>query len=160
MELRGAEPSDFDAVATIASEAWWDSYASLLRPDTIESVLANTYSDRALIHRWEDHPIFLVTDGETAIAFADAFIEDDRIVLSALYVALQHRRRGAGSMLLSRVSEIDDSLAVSSDILLGARAAEMFYESHGFVPGETMKSILYGEPIVERRWWKEPVLTA
>jgi GNAT superfamily N-acetyltransferase len=156
MELRGAEPKDLPAVAGIASNAWRDAYASLLRPSTIDAVLQSTYSPRALRHRWEDHPIFLVVHIGRPIGFADAFIEDERICLSALYVSPRHRRRGAATLLLREVSALDGSLPVTSDVLLGARSAELFYESHGFVPGETMKTILYGEPIVERRWWREP----
>ncbi|MFQ5967801.1 MAG: GNAT family N-acetyltransferase [Acidimicrobiia bacterium] len=156
MDVRGAEPQDLEAVADIAARAWWDTYAPLLKPDTIRAVLAHTYSDRAMHHRWEDHPMFLVVDPEDPIAFAEAFIEDERIVLGALYVRSGDRGRGAGSMLLEQVAHIDPSLPVTSDVLLGARSAEAFYEAHGFVPGETVKSFLYGEPIVERRWWKEP----
>ncbi len=157
VDLRGARSSDLEAVAVIAAGAWWDAYASLLEPRTIRTVLERTYSDRALHHRLEDHPMFIVFDAGEAVGFAEAFIEDERIVLGALYVTADHRGQGIGSMLLSEVASLDTGMPVTSDILLGARLAEEFYEAHGFVPGETMKSFLYGEPIVERRWWKEPV---
>lgn len=143
-------------MAEIACAAWRDAFAPLLKTGTIEAVLTHTYSDRALRHRLDDHPMFVVLDTGRLVAFAEAFIEDDRIVLGALYVTADHRGRGAGSMLLDKVTAIAPQLPVTSDVLLGARSAEQFYEAHGFVPGETMKSFLYGEPIVERRWWREP----
>ena len=156
MLVRPAQPEDLEAVAAIAVRGWWDAYRGLLRASTIEAVLTHTYSERALRHRWEDHPMFLAVD-RVPIAFAEAFIEDERIVLGALFVASDHRRRGIGSLLLEEATSLRTELPVTSDVLLGAASAEVFYESHGFVPGETMKSFLYGEPIVERRWWREPI---
>ena len=40
-----------------------------------------------------------------------------------------------------------------ADVILGSQAAESFYEAKGFVPGETMQVTLFGERMIERRWW-------
>ncbi|MDR9451057.1 MAG: hypothetical protein RI637_07565, partial [Acidimicrobiia bacterium] len=40
-----------------------------------------------------------------------------------------------------------------ADVVLGNQAAESFYEARGFVPGETMQVVLFGERLIERRWW-------
>lgn len=157
MDIRRAEPSDFDVISSIAKSAWQVAYESLLQPRTIQAAMENTYSHTALTHRWEDHPIYLAIDREP-VAFTDLFIEDDRIVISALYTAVEHQRRGAGSLLLGVAWTLDEHLPVTSDVLLGNRLAEAFYEFHGFVPGETMKSVLFGEEIVERRWWHDAAM--
>ena len=44
-------------------------------------------------------------------------------------------------------------LPMCSDVVLGHLAAETFFESIGFVPGEVIEDDLQGEHIVRRRWW-------
>lgn len=151
-----AGPEDLGWVVRIGEAAIWDSYEGLLRPHTILRWLDAAYSPPAVRRRWEDHPIFLAWDGDDVVAFADAFIEDSRIVLSALYTEPHHRRRGAGTRLLSRVTELSPNLPVTSDVLLGNRKGERFYEATGFSPGETIHATLFGEPVLERRWWLAP----
>jgi len=111
------------------------------------------YSPAALRQRWEDHPIYLVWEEGKVIAFADAFIEDDQIVTSALCTHPDYRRHGAAGMLLDWIRSLAPPLPVIADIVLGSQAAESFFEARGFVPGETIQVTLFGERIIERRWW-------
>ncbi len=92
------------------------------------------------------------------MAFADAFIEDDQIVLSAICTDPVFRRRGAAGLLLEWVRSLAPPLPIIADVILGSRAAESFYESKGFVPGETMQVTLFGERMIERRWWLDAIL--
>ncbi len=159
MKVRKAHRGDLEAVAAIAEAALPDTYQGLLEDATIERWLAATYSPAALLHRLEDHPIFVATSGLGEVqAFADAFIEDDRIVLSAIYVKPAQRDRGAGTALLRRVRALDARLPVSCDVILGNRKGEHFYEARGFVPGETVHVVLFGQPVIERRWWLVPAM--
>ncbi|MDH3397026.1 MAG: GNAT family N-acetyltransferase, partial [Acidimicrobiia bacterium] len=98
-------------------------------------------------------PIYLVCEEGTVIAFADAFIEDDQIVTSALCTHPGYRRRGAAGMLLDWIRSLAPPLPIIADVVLGSQAAESFYEAKGFVPGETIQVTLFGERIIERRWW-------
>ena len=154
--IRRAAPSDLVDVAEIASASWWAAYAGLLKPETVSAWVEAAYSPAALRQRWEDHPICLVVEEGKVIAFADAFIEDDQIVTSALCTHPDFRRRGAAAMLLDWIRSLAPPLPIIADIVLGSQAAERFYEAKGFVPGETIQVKLFGERLIERRWWLGP----
>ena len=153
MIIRRAEPSDLVEVATIAEGSWRAAFAGLLKAQTVSSWLEAAYSPAALRQRWEDHPIYLVVEEGAVIAFADAFIEDDQIVVSAICTHPVHRRRGAAGLLLDWIRSLAPPLPIIADVVLGSHAAECFYEAKGFVPGETIQVTLFGERLIERRWW-------
>jgi GNAT superfamily N-acetyltransferase len=158
--IRRAEPTDLIEVAAIAEQSWQAAYAGLLKPQTVSAWVEAAYSPAALRQRWEDHPIYLVVEEGRAIAFADVFIEDDQLVISALCTHPSHRRRGAAAMLLEWIRSLGPQLPVISDVMLGSQAAESFCEANGFVPGETMPVTLFGERRIERRWWLGATLRA
>lgn len=151
--IRRAEPSDLVAVAAIAEGSWQAAFAGLLKPRTVSAWIEAAYSPAALRQRWEDHPIYLVVEEGQIVAFADAFIEDDQIVVSAICTDPAYRRRGAAGMLLAWIRSLAPPLPIIADVVLGSHAAESFYEAKGFVPGETMQVTLFGERLIERRWW-------
>jgi GNAT superfamily N-acetyltransferase len=151
--IRRADPSDLIEVAAIAERSWQGAYEGLLKPQTVSAWVEAAYSPAALRQRWEDHPIYLVLEGETVAAFADAFIEDDQIVTSALCTHPGYRRRGAASILLDWIRSLAPPLPIVADVVLGSQAAESFFEARGFSPGETIQVTLFGERIIERRWW-------
>ncbi len=153
MKVRRAEPTDLTRLATIAEGSLRTAYAGLLKPETTAAWLKAAYSPSALRRRWEDHPIYLVVDDDEIIGFADVFVEDDQLVVSAICTDEGHCRRGAASHLLDAVLSLAPSLPVISDVVLGNRAAEGFYEAKGFVPGETIAVTRFGERMIERRWW-------
>ncbi|MDH3398987.1 MAG: GNAT family N-acetyltransferase, partial [Acidimicrobiia bacterium] len=106
MIIRRAEPSDLVEVAAIAEGSWQAAYDGLIKPQTVSAWVEAAYSPAALRQRWEDHPIYLVCEEGTVIAFADAFIEDDQIVTSALCTHPGYRRRGAAGMLLDWIRSL------------------------------------------------------
>ena len=151
--IRRAEPTDLIEVAAIAEKSWQAAYAGLLTPQTVSAWVEAAYSPAALRERWEDHPIYLVLEEGRIIAFADTFIEDDQLVISALCTHPSYRRQGAAGMLLDWIRTLGPRLPVIADVVLGSHGAESFYEAKGFVPGETMQVTLFGERMIERRWW-------
>ncbi len=157
MRVRPARASDLAAIEAVARLAWYDTHIGLLKPSTIESFLDTAYSPAGLARRLADHPMFVAIDRRRLVGFADAYVEDDRVVLAVLYVDPPDRGLGAGRVLLARVRKLAPSLPISADVLLGNRSGETFYEGHGFVPGETLDGDLFGEPVVERRWWLPPL---
>lgn len=156
MKIRRAEPTDLVAVAAIAEGSWQTAYADLLPAHTISALIEAAYSPAALRQRWEDHPIYLVIEDGSVIAFADAFIQDDQVVVSAICTHPDHRRKGAATLLLDWIHSLAPPLPMIADVVLGSHAAESFYEKLGFVPGETMQVTLFGERLIERRWWLGP----
>lgn len=130
-----------------------EAYRSLLRPATIESLLEVAYTPAALEKRWEDHPILIVVSDSEPIAFADAIVESDRIIIAAIHTRPEERGKGAGSLLIERIRTLAERLPTTVDLILGNTSAEAFFERRGFVPGESLEVSFFGEPVVERRWY-------
>lgn len=157
MNARLARRNDVAAIQRIGTLSILDSYAGFLRHETLDFWLEGVYSTEALVKRWQDHPVYVADiDGVTA-AFADAFIEDERIFLSALFTMPAFRLRGAGRCLVDQVRSLATSLPITCDVLLGNGDAEGFFERLRFVPGETLRVTIFGEQVIERRWYLDPL---
>ena len=154
VSVRRAETGDIEAVRAVAAAAWRDTYAGLLRPETIEGFIERSYSIANMERRIEN--TFVALDGSEVIAFAGAVQLTDHVDLVAIYALPERRGQGAGTVLLDAVRAAFPGQAVSADVLDGNRKGEVFYEAKGFVPRERLEAELFGEPVVERRWWLEP----
>jgi len=152
-----AERSDLGSILQIGRVSVRDAYSGLLTDEAIEAMLSTTYTVEAAQRRWEDHPIFLVATEGTVHSFADAFVEEGSVMLSELCTLPRFRRKGAATALVQNIRHLDPSLPVTTDVILGNRPAESFLEHVGFVPGECITSQLYGERVVERRWYQSPL---
>lgn len=102
MTARSATPADADAIARIYNEGIEDRVA------TFETRLRSSEEVRA----WFDgvHPIVVVEDGGSVVAFAAAFTYRPRecyagIAEASVYVARANRRRGAGRVALQALME-------------------------------------------------------
>ncbi len=137
----------------IAHAAWKTTLTELLDRSLVDRWLTTAYSSAALAERLDDHPVFVVIADERPVAFADAFVEEDRLVLSALCTHPEYRRHGAATLLLERIRSLIPHVPLSVDILVGNTGAEAFASAAGFVPGEAIESHLYGRSLLERRWW-------
>ena len=155
--LRDATPPDVETVRRVAAAAWRDTYAGLLKPSTIESFVDAAYSLSALERRIEaDTFLIAELDGRLA-SFADATLDGDRVNLAAIYADPALRGRGTGSLLLAVLRSRFPRLPIVADVLVGNRKGEIFYERRGFQPRERLEGELFGERVVERRWWLDPV---
>ncbi len=138
--------------------AWRDTYAGLLRAETIERFVDAAYSPASLRNRIERRIVLVAsapTDG-TIVAFADLVTEDDRITLAAIYALPEVRGRGAGTALLDEAAAGNPYLPIVADVLVGNRKGEAFYEHRGFEAREAIEADLFGEQALERRWWRTP----
>jgi GNAT superfamily N-acetyltransferase len=151
--IRDARAADAPAIQSVAAAAWRDTYAGLLKPATIEAFVAAAYTVERLERRIAQHTVLIADEGGEVVAFADAVPDDDRLNLVAIYARPDRRRRGAGRLLLAELRDRFTGLPIAADVLEGNRKGEGFYERLGFVPGETIEADLFGEPVVERRWW-------
>jgi GNAT superfamily N-acetyltransferase len=153
--VRPAVAVDAQAIRAVASSAWRDTYRGLLTPATIESQIERAYSIE-LLERRIARDIFLVAEDDSSIvAFADALAEPDRLNLAAIYALPEVRGQGAGTLLLDAIRSDFPHLPIAADVLAGNRKGEVFYERRGFTPREVVEAELFGEPVVERRWWLE-----
>jgi GNAT superfamily N-acetyltransferase len=152
-KVRDAVAGDAPAVRAVASAAWRDTYAGLLADATIESFIASAYSVERLERRIAGHTFLVVEEGGAIVAFADAIRQAEHVTLAAIYAHPARRGRGAGSALLSALRKRFPELPVAADVVEGNRKGEVFYERRGFAPRERLEEELYGEPVVEVRWW-------
>ncbi len=152
-KVRRATTDDVDAIRAVAASAWHDTYAGLLKQETIETFITLVYSSERVGIRVRDHDFFVVDGDEGIIAFADAVAHGDRVELQAIYALPQLRGRGAGTALLTTIARLHPGQPISADVVAGNQKGETFYERKGFVPNERLDVELLGEPVVERRWW-------
>lgn len=151
--VRDALESDVAAVREVAVAAWRDTYATLLQPGTIEAFIEAAYSVEMLERRIARHVFLVAEDVGRIIAFANATILPDRLNLASIYALPERRGEGVGTLLLAVLRTRFPKLPIAADVLSGNGKGEVFYERRGFVPRETLVEDLFGEPVVERRWW-------
>lgn len=160
LRVRRARARDAAAIRSVAAAAWRDTYAGLLRPETIETFIERAYSIDRLERRIALDTFLVAIDGGAIVAFADARSTDaadiSRVDLFAIYALPVWRGRGAGSALLAELRARFDGLPIVAEVLHGNRKGEVFYERRGFEPRETVETSLFDEPVVERRWWLVP----
>lgn len=150
--VRRARLDDVPAAMALAAAAWRDTYAGLLRPETIESFIDRAYSPGRLGSRITEDHFYIAEDDTGIVAFADAFERGDQLDLMAIYALPDRRNQGAGTALLEKLSDLFPGRDISADVVNGNRKGEVFYERRGFAPSEEMAVTLFGEPVVERRW--------
>ena len=153
MEVRTAHRQDLVEIGRLAHEVWWTAYAGLVQPETINRALDANYTPAVLAERLLKHYCFMAVEEGNTVGFAEGVPRNDRIVVETLYC----RESGdvaVGRSLIEAMHELSPGLPMCSDVILGHLAAESFFESIGFAPGEVMEDRLEGEAVVRRRWWR------
>jgi ribosomal protein S18 acetylase RimI-like enzyme len=133
--LRRATADDWTSLRRIRlaalTEAPW-AFGSTLERE--QGFTEETWRSRA-----EAHPVYLVLDGERAVATATGFVdpeqEPDAVQVVAMYVAPEARRRGCARLLLDAV--VDGAAASGARRVLlrvttANRHAEDVYRRYGF----------------------------
>ena len=138
----------------VAAAAWRDTYVGLLKSETIEGFIARAYSAERIESRVNQDHFYVAEGPEGVVAFADALEQNDHLQLAAIYVLPQRRGQGAGTALLETLVQLFPEKDISADVVKGNRKGETFYERRGFAPRERLEATLFGEPVVERRWWR------
>jgi GNAT superfamily N-acetyltransferase len=162
--VRQAIAGDAPAIALVAAAAWRDTYGGLLRADTIETFIERAYSIERLERRIDRDTFLLALRDDQVVAFCDAAEAESEagahLDLYALYALPEFRGQGAGTTLLTELRARFPSEPIAAEVLVGNRKGEVFYERRGFVPRERIDTELFGESVVERRWWLAPVALA
>ncbi len=152
--VRRAAPDDVPAILAVAAAAWRDTYNGLLNVGTVESFIERAYwRERVESRVTEDH-FYVAEAAEGIVAFADALERDDRLELLAIYTLPKVRGFGAGTALLSKLVELFPGRDMSADVVENNRKGEVFYERRGLAPRERLEATLFGETVIERRWWR------
>jgi GNAT superfamily N-acetyltransferase len=153
-DVRRATTEDAPAIRAVAAAGWRDTYAGLLKSETIEAFIERAYSPERVETRVNEDHLYVAEGADGIVAFADALERDDRLELLAIYALPERRGQGAGTALLDTLVGLFPERDITADVLLGNRKGEVFYERRGFEPRERVEATLFDERVVERRWWR------
>jgi ribosomal protein S18 acetylase RimI-like enzyme len=153
VEVRRADRGDLVAIGRGADAAHWAAYGGLLEPATISAWLLRDFSPGSLRHRVLQGRVTVAEEAGRLLGFVDALVEGDHIRLVTLAADPEAGDTGVAGRLLDAARALAPSLPVSADVLLGCLPLEGYLEAQGFVPGEILNTTLFGQEIVERRWW-------
>lgn len=156
MEVRRAGRGDLVAIGRVADAAHWEAYSGLLAAVTIAALLRRDFSPGPLRRRLLSGRVLVAEEDGRVVGFAEAAVETDHTRLTALASDPGDRHAGVAARLLEAVRRLAPHLPVSADVPLGCLPVEGYLEAQGFVPGEILQTNLFGEEVVERRWWLPP----
>lgn len=156
MEVRPATTADLPAIVSIGYAAWKDTYGDLLEAHTVDRYLTASYSLDGICMRLDDHPILVADHDDDVAAFADVIVSSDQLVVAELCTTEPWRRHGFATRLVAGAQALAPALPMAAEVVLGNHGGERFYETCGFVPGETVQTDFFGQHIVQRRWWRHP----
>ena len=153
MEIRPAARADLDAIGQMAYHAGWTSLSDVMYPGRAAALLDSHYSPPALKRSLLAGTLLVAVDEGEILGFAEAVLEDDHVHMASLCTSPVHRSLGVAARLVEAARALAPSLPVSTDVLLGNGEWEYFYETSGFVPGETIEAESDGLAMLYRRWW-------
>lgn len=154
MEVRRAAREDLVAIGRLAHAATWEACTGLLKPTTISAELEVNYSPSSLKRRLLAGRVMVAVAGDgSVVGYADVAEESDGVRVAGLSTEPAYRRRGVGRDLLNAIRALFPGSPLCTDVLLGDLEGERFCEATGFVPGEVIQRRVFGEDVVERRWW-------
>jgi len=152
MEVRPAHREDLVSIGRVAHAAVWTSCTGLLLPATISASLEHDYSPSSLKRRLLAGGLVVAIEPEgQLVGFADADVEEEHVSVK-VHTADPGRRNPVRS-LLEAIRKRFPGVPMCADVLLGNLDGEQSCEAAGFIPGEVIQRTLFGEQVVERRWW-------
>ncbi|MGI6358589.1 MAG: GNAT family N-acetyltransferase [Bacillota bacterium] len=151
MHIRRASKSDIQGIQRVAEVTWRSAYDGVLRPDTVDNVLAEFYSEDSLKHSLE-HPavVFLVAeDNEQVVGFIQALPRPGKTdyELTRLYILPEYQRRGIGRQLQLNVEQQLDGRRLWVLVEQDIRGAIAFFHALGFTGQRTLELPIFGETL-------------
>lgn len=137
MTVRKAEPTDVEAIRSIAEASWNEDYPYILSRESIEQGFDEWYStDRLQTELTDPKSLVLVADeeGQTK-GFLHAIVDGTDGVILRLYVHPEHRRQGVGRDLFTHARaelqsyDVDNIRAM---VLAENTLGSQFYRELGF----------------------------
>jgi len=152
MEVRPAHREDLVSIGRVAHVAVWTSCTGLLLPATISASLEHDYSPSSLKQRLLAGGLVVAIEPEgQVVGFAEADDQEEHV--SVKVHTAEPDRRNPVRALLEAVRTRFPGRPMCADVLLGNLDGERSCEAAGFIPGEVIQRTLFGEQVVERRWW-------
>ena len=137
IQVRQAEPSDYENVAEMHYPSWRQSYAGILTPYVLDLFdwqkwVDEGYAERLSRSGWA---MWLAeSDGQLMgmSIFGPESGNPDHLEIDSLYVAVENQRRGVGGLLLDKALRSQPSCDVVVWCAEKNHRARRFYEKKGF----------------------------
>ena len=140
VRIRPAEPGDAEGVARVCAAGWRDTYAGLMAPERIETVIAEYYTPERICREigpadeW-DGWIVAVEDADVVGAGAGGMTAPAIGELFVLYLHPRRRGEGIGTRLVETITEqqrIQGAREQWVSVEPGNDKALPFYRARGF----------------------------
>lgn len=147
--IRNARLEDITAIRLIATITWAQAYESMIPANIQEEYIKENYSDEILSKRIEANEVLVATEDDLIVAYAYTQIKDNTCYLLAMYVLPTQQRSGIGTMLLNYLVKEFKFKAdkIVTEIEVGNKSAENFYQQHEFIRGECGYGEIMGHPL-------------
>lgn len=139
IQIVNAGPKDIPTIQHLAEKTWWPTYASLLKHNQIEYMLATIYSDDTLAKVMHDgsQQFILLRDDQGPQGFASygpQSTNEKAFKLHKLYILPENQGKGYGVKLIDEVKQRLTALHIHILDLNVYRnnPARTFYEKVGF----------------------------
>ena len=137
--IHQAQPTDLPQVIAAARQTWEGTYAHILSPHVIQSVLQQEYSLENLERQIHSpmHALYVAVKDNEVVGYAGyrRTQEGEVANLTHLYIRPKFQHQGIGGQLLAAGAAALEETGVSEVRTLVAKAnapAVCFYEQHGF----------------------------
>ncbi|WP_440772482.1 N-acetyltransferase family protein [Natronorubrum sp. DTA28] len=155
MNIRPADPEDFEEIKAVARESWHDTYDEL-DSDLIDRTVDDWYTDDSMPLKAPGTVVLVVERDDEIIGFTHAVAQGDTADILRMYVAPDAQGTGIGTdlheFLIERLEMYDVDRVRSFDFAFND-ASRRFYEGLGFERTDT------GEVTIEGERYDEAVYT-
>jgi len=154
MEVRQATRGDLFEIARIAHQSFWSACDGLLKTSTICATLDEEYGPSSLKRRLLEGALVVAVDPEGGLAgFAESDLAGSRVAVKFHAASRSPQKAAWIRDLVNAIRARYPGRPLCADVLLGSEPHEQSCEAAGFVPGEVIQRTMFGEEVVERRWW-------
>ena len=156
MNIRPAEPDDFDAIKAVARETWHDTYDEL-EAELIDRTVDEWYTDDSMPLEAPGTIVLVVEDDDGDVSgFTHAVAQGETADILRMYVSPSVQGEGVGTDLHERLVEqleVYDVDRIRAFDFAFNEASREFYEGLGFEQTDT------GEVVIDGDTYDEAVYT-
>ena len=150
--IRNMQLTDIEAVAHVATKSWHATYEGIIPQHIQHRFLEMAYSKERLKHRCEKTSMYVATENENIIGFANFsnVKKDGEVELSAIYLLPTVWGKGIGSQLLAYGIEQLSPSTIFINVEAENEVGKQFYIARNFrmveefeedFEGHTLKTI-------------------
>jgi ribosomal protein S18 acetylase RimI-like enzyme len=133
--IKQATNNNIPTIVALASKIWRAHYPGIISNAQIDFMLSNRYSEQALLKQISgNEKFFLVSDGQTPVAYASIEERNNDYYIHKFYVDISLHRSGIGTALFQKlIAEIKTAKPVRLQVNRKNYKAINFYFKNGFV---------------------------